>query len=73
MLWTLIVLLLLFWLLGFAFQNRALNCVGPQEGWGLMEGGVVTVPLYGAFLFAACTSMAMLSAAYVRPVTPTVT
>jgi hypothetical protein len=56
------------WLLGYVFQNRVIDCSGPHEGWGLFEGGVFVIPMFGAFLFATCTSMAMLSAAFVRPV-----
>lgn len=56
------------WLFGYVFQNRTLEC-GPQEMWGLMEGGMIAFPLLGVFLFTACTSMAMLSAAFVQPST----
>ena len=55
------------WLFGFVFQNRTVDCSRPQEMWGLFEGGVIAIPLLGIFLFVASTSMAMLSAAYVRP------
>jgi hypothetical protein len=56
------------WFFGYVFQNRTIDCSRPHEGWGLFEGGLFVAPLFGAFLFATCTSMAMLSAAFVRPV-----
>ena len=55
------------WIFGYVFQNRVIDCSRPHEGWGFMEGGLVLAPLFGAFLFATCTSMAMLSAAFVKP------
>ena len=54
-------------LFGWPFQIRQIDCVGPQEGWGLFEGGMAAWPLLGVFLFAMSTTMAILTAAYVRP------
>lgn len=58
------------WLFGYIFQQRTVDCSVPQEMWGMFEGGVVALPLMGAFLFAMATSMAMLSAAFAVPKSP---
>lgn len=52
--------LLAIWVTGLPAQR----CTG--ECWGLMEGGIVMVPLHGLHLFIAGVSTALLSAALTR-------
>jgi hypothetical protein len=58
---------LLIVLLGVPFQTHRIDCTGPFVGYGLFEGGLIAGPLLGLFLFSMAFSLAVLSAAYVRP------
>ncbi len=51
---------------GLPFQ-RAIDDCEIVEGWGLFEGGLFLIPLLALFLFTLSFSIAVLSAAFVRP------
>jgi hypothetical protein len=54
-------------LTGAPFQRRTADCTPPFDGgWGLFEGGMVTIPLLALFFFSMAFSLAVLSAAAVR-------
>lgn len=53
---------------GLPFQ-RAIGDCEIVEGWGLFEGGLFLIPLLALFLFTLSFSIAVLSAAFVRPET----
>ncbi len=52
--------------LGWTFQVRAMDCAAPRLSFGVMDGGLVAIPLYMLFFFAMSFSMAVLSAAFAR-------
>ncbi|MGB3847775.1 MAG: hypothetical protein WA940_18035 [Sphingopyxis sp.] len=54
---------------GLPFQ-RAIDDCAIIEGWGLFEGGLFLIPLLALFLFTLSFSIAVLSAAFVRPEAP---
>jgi hypothetical protein len=54
---------------GLPFQ-RAIGDCEIVERWGLFEGGLFLIPLLALFLFTLSFSIAVLSAAFVRPETP---
>jgi hypothetical protein len=54
---------------GLPFQ-RAIDDCAIVEGWGLFEGGLFLIPLFALFLFTMSFSIAVLSAAFVRPDAP---
>ena len=54
---------------GMPFQ-RAIDDCAIIEGWGLFEGGLFLIPLLALFLFTLSFSIAVLSAAFVRPEAP---
>ena len=70
MLWTrrkltiLIASAIIIAVLGFPFQIRNTDCSAPYDrvSFGLMEGGLLTIPVYGAFWLAMSISLALLSA-----------
>lgn len=50
--------------------QRAIGDCEIVEGWGLFEGGLFLIPLLALFLFTLSFSIAVLSAAFVRPEVP---
>jgi hypothetical protein len=52
---------------GVPFQRHRIDCDGPDISYGLFDGGMIAIPILGLFLFSMAFSLAVLSAAYVRP------
>ena len=56
-------------LVGAPFQRHRIDCDNPGISYGLFDGGLIAAPMLGLFLFSMAFSLAVLSAAYVRPIT----
>jgi len=54
--------MLVLYYLGYFFQVREVDCTPPFDGWGLLEGGMILIPMYLAFTFTLCFSLAMVAA-----------
>lgn len=56
-------------LVGMPFQRHRMDCDALSISYGLFDDGLIALPMLGLFLFSMAFSLAVLSAAYVRPTT----